>query len=389
MWSAWAEAFYAFHFRYKATLTLNLFPMILEVVLLGLAFGQQIFPISTNSQCGVAAKARCPNSQCCSQFGWCGVTDEHCKAGCQAPFGSCSSGNSGGNTGGGNTFPESKDFTCGPIVGLRCPSNFCCSEFGFCGTDSNYCGAKCQKLFGKCTDTSGGNPPLSTTPPPISSSSRASVITKCTRPGLFALTYDDGPSQNIPTLLAKLAQLNVKATFFINANNFAKFDNPSSADAKLVRSIFDSGHQIGTHTYSHVDLGTAGIQLMWDQMRLNDEAISRIIGQRPTHLRPPFLSTSSSMLDAMGSWGYKVISINMDTKDFSFTGRNAVRSMQNLVFPTLRRSNIRTDSFISLNHDFTGSIVAWTESFVREIQAKGFKLVTVAECIGDSNPYRS
>lgn len=26
---------------------------------------------------------------CCSQYGWCGVTDEHCRAGCQPAFGTC------------------------------------------------------------------------------------------------------------------------------------------------------------------------------------------------------------------------------------------------------------------------------------------------------------
>ncbi|KAL4396318.1 hypothetical protein AHAS_Ahas01G0079900 [Arachis hypogaea] len=36
-------------------------------------------------QCGKQANgALCPNSLCCSQFGWCGTTDPYCLAGCQS-----------------------------------------------------------------------------------------------------------------------------------------------------------------------------------------------------------------------------------------------------------------------------------------------------------------
>lgn len=38
--------------------------------------------------CG-AGVARCPATECCSQYGWCGVKTEHCGAGCQAGLGRC------------------------------------------------------------------------------------------------------------------------------------------------------------------------------------------------------------------------------------------------------------------------------------------------------------
>jgi hypothetical protein len=37
--------------------------------------------------CGPAA--RCPNGQCCSQYGWCGTTDGHCGPGCNSTYGQC------------------------------------------------------------------------------------------------------------------------------------------------------------------------------------------------------------------------------------------------------------------------------------------------------------
>ena len=37
----------------------------------------------------------------------------------------------------------------------------------------------------------------------------------CREPGLVALTFDDGPTNNFPTVLSILASHDVKATFFI------------------------------------------------------------------------------------------------------------------------------------------------------------------------------
>lgn len=41
----------------------------------------------------------------------------------------------------------------------------------------------------------------------------------CNRAGVFALTFDDGPSQYSYDLAKSLHQQGIKATFFINGNN--------------------------------------------------------------------------------------------------------------------------------------------------------------------------
>jgi peptidoglycan/xylan/chitin deacetylase (PgdA/CDA1 family) len=150
-------------------------------------------------------------------------------------------------------------------------------------------------------------------------------------------------------------------------------------------------YQIGTHSYSHADIGSPQIstQAIWTEMRLNDEAIKRIIQKRPTHLRPPFLSTSANMLTAVGSWGYRVVSINLDTKDFLHTNaKTQVAENHKSIDQKLNGSNAKTQSFISLNHDKTSNIFQWVDEFVKQAQGKGYALVTTAECIGDRKPYR-
>ena len=67
-------------------------------------------------------------------------------------------------------------------------------------------------------------------------------------PPLVALTFDDGPrSSTTGPLLDGLALREVPATFFLVGNRI-----PGNED--LVRRMAAEGHQIGIHTYDHVEL---------------------------------------------------------------------------------------------------------------------------------------
>lgn len=59
------------------------------------------------------------------------------------------------------------------------------------------------------------------------------------------LTFDDGPSSVTSSILDVLKQENVKATFFVLGSNV-------EARPKTVKRIYDEGHYIANHGYSHV-----------------------------------------------------------------------------------------------------------------------------------------
>ncbi len=59
------------------------------------------------------------------------------------------------------------------------------------------------------------------------------------------LTFDDGPSANTEAILDILDEYNVKATFFV----LGKEDETSK---KRLQMIYERGHTIGMHSYSHV-----------------------------------------------------------------------------------------------------------------------------------------
>ncbi|KAL3525201.1 hypothetical protein ACH5RR_013573 [Cinchona calisaya] len=85
--------------------------------------------ISLAEQCGSqAGNALCPNGLCCSQYGWCGSTDDYCKNGCQSQCNGGSTPSPGGGGGGGSgvgslisedLFNQMLKYRNDP----RCPSN--------------------------------------------------------------------------------------------------------------------------------------------------------------------------------------------------------------------------------------------------------------------------
>ena len=61
----------------------------------------------------------------------------------------------------------------------------------------------------------------------------------------IALTFDDGPHPYYTEQLLKgLRERGVKATFFITGKNVETYP-------EIVKEIYDDGHLIGNHTYSH------------------------------------------------------------------------------------------------------------------------------------------
>jgi peptidoglycan/xylan/chitin deacetylase (PgdA/CDA1 family) len=75
-------------------------------------------------------------------------------------------------------------------------------------------------------------------------------------PKTLALTFDDGPDYtNTAKVLDILKSNNVKATFFINTQNWSNVDTDASMQA-LVRRMVDEGHQLANHTVHHPHLGS-------------------------------------------------------------------------------------------------------------------------------------
>ncbi|KAI3641244.1 hypothetical protein MIR68_000716 [Amoeboaphelidium protococcarum] len=87
-------------------------------------------------------KLKCFEDLCCSQYGYCGSSDAYCGVGCQSNYGVCDDLDS----------DVSSDGKCGMLDGRKkkCKQGFCCSKFGWCGSTADHCQMGCQKDYGVC-----------------------------------------------------------------------------------------------------------------------------------------------------------------------------------------------------------------------------------------------
>ncbi|OUM59331.1 carbohydrate-binding module family 18 protein, partial [Piromyces sp. E2] len=92
------------------------------------------------------SNSKCDQGYCCSQYGYCGTSKDHCGNGCQSEFGNCTAYAA-------SAAPAiySDDGKCGQGYG-KCREGFCCSKFGWCGNTDSHCSidSGCQPEYGKC-----------------------------------------------------------------------------------------------------------------------------------------------------------------------------------------------------------------------------------------------
>jgi len=88
----------------------------------------------------------CPSGQCCSKYGWCSNTGDHCSIsrGCKSEFGQCTMDIDSTSM---ITTPN-EEGRCGEGYG-SCSSGYCCSKYSWCGSSSEHCGTGWQSEFGK------------------------------------------------------------------------------------------------------------------------------------------------------------------------------------------------------------------------------------------------
>jgi len=99
---------------------------------------------------------------------------------------------------------------------------------------------------------------------------------------VLALSYDDGPNDPWTLhLLDVLHKHEVRATFFM-LGGFVR-QRP-----QIARAVFDAGHAVGNHAYSHSNLIFATPARLQKELEETSRAIEEATGSRPALFRPPF-----------------------------------------------------------------------------------------------------
>ncbi|MDQ2868101.1 MAG: polysaccharide deacetylase family protein [Verrucomicrobiota bacterium] len=183
----------------------------------------------------------------------------------------------------------------------------------------------------------------------------------------IAMTFDDGPSEKLtPRLLDLLAQHHIKATFFVIGENAARYPD-------ILKRAVREGHEIGNHSWSHPNLARMSEDAVRSQIKRTEDAIVSATGIRPTLLRPPYGSlTAHEKHFIHDELGYEIILWDVDPLDWKRPGPSVVTS---------RILHETRPGSIVLSHDIhPGTIEAMPATF-SELEAKGFKFVTVSELL--------
>ncbi|KAG0233524.1 hypothetical protein BGX31_004817 [Mortierella sp. GBA43] len=143
---------------------------------------------------------------------------------------------------------------------------------------------------------------------------------------LNAITFDDGPNIWTHELLDYLDLKKVKVTFFVNGQNYNSILDPGMTE--VVKRAFAAGHQIGSHTWSHADISQPSTDLAIEMSK---------------YFKTNLLPYRAAAQDATAK------------------------------------------SLISLQHDAEqGTAQVFSKLAIEYVLSKGFSVMTVGECLGDT-----
>lgn len=218
-------------------------------------------------------------------------------------------------------------------------------------------------------------------PPPVPQGGKGHgwTLVGCSSPGKVAMTFDDGPYQYTQDLLDLLDNRGVKATFFVNGFNWGNiFDR-----ADLIRRMYNSGHCVGNHGWSHTSMPTLSRDAQLNNIVQLDNAIRSIIGVRTRYFRPPYGNINDATRSVVAQVGSDIALWNLDTNDWSV--RNADVAF-NAYTNTLNGRDPGSSSFISLEHDiFEETVHSMAPRAIDYIRSMGYQLVDMGTCQGSGS----
>jgi peptidoglycan-N-acetylglucosamine deacetylase len=204
------------------------------------------------------------------------------------------------------------------------------------------------------------------------------------RPGLLALTFDDGPDPRwTPAILDILKREQVPATFFIVGKN-------GQAYPDLLRRIVNEGHELGNHTYTHPNLGEMPLQVTELELNATQRLIESDTGRSTVLFRPPYFGDAEADKPqevepaiVAQNLGYIMVGLRIDPSDWQLPV-----TPNQIVNRTISRAidaDPETRGEVILLHDAGGDRSATVEALptlIHELKARGFQFVAVSDLAG-------
>ena len=119
------------------------------------------------------------------------------------------------------------------------------------------------------------------------------------------LTFDDGPIPEVtPWVLDVLDKYNIEATFFCVGDNVRKYP-------AVYRQVIENGHQVGNHTFNHLQGWQHTANVFHENVALAGERIESKL------FRPPHGHMWRRQSKKIAASGYQIVMWDVVTRDYS------------------------------------------------------------------------
>lgn len=189
------------------------------------------------------------------------------------------------------------------------------------------------------------------------------------------LTFDDGPNSYTENILNVLRKYDVKATFFVT-NQFSKYNY-------IIKNIYEDGHSIGIHSYSHIYKNIYQSEnAFFEDINKMDNIIYNQTGIHTNLTRFPGGSSNTvskfnngimtRLAKLLIEKNYKYFDWNVDSKDTSTSNPNTIA---NNVINSIKNKN----ASVVLMHDIKSYNAKALEKIIQYGLTNGYTFLPLDE----------
>ena len=191
---------------------------------------------------------------------------------------------------------------------------------------------------------------------------------------IVALTFDDGPyPPYTEQLLAVLNKEQVPATFFMVGKNALQ-------QPKLVQQVLAGGHDLGVHTYDHIDLLKLDRQQATYQVQQGKKVLETLAWREVKLIRPPHGFKDPLVLSIFAANKLQIVNWDVASKDWlnpapEIIAARTLKQVQNGSIILLHDGDSPYNKLPRANTILAVQII------IRELKAQGYKFVLVKDYI--------
>jgi peptidoglycan-N-acetylglucosamine deacetylase len=201
------------------------------------------------------------------------------------------------------------------------------------------------------------------------------IIDGSTPHRLILFTFDDGPERRTtPLLLDRLEAVGIKAVFFLTASRIAERTPVEREQAALAKEIVARGHLVGSHTVDHLQLPLLDDTGATAQVLGAEQIFQRVLGFRPTLIRPPGGARSPRIDALLAERNYTTVLWNLGAGDFQVKSANEVLDTFRKVLERRERENGDHGGILLLHDTYAWSVDAF-QLILAELWSRNCKLL--------------